>query len=557
MPRRGLALLLLALVLAGCSTPPVPPSPEPVPHLLALDGRWDFPRDRAEALLADAGVGPVLGGAWFGVGILHAAQGPLAADHAALDEAALAALAPGVPAPIPGGVVVSADYAARHGLAPGERVELRAWRWPAPLVATSFEMERVRPCDPEAPARLCASSSLDPTQTQLRLRVDEGSRDLAFLPDMAELGAGGAPAWWNGTFASPQGAETPFQAHVDARGAPSSGEREGPLEPGTWTIRYHLETLRLGRAPAGLAGIVRLREPGYHWFDDRLQRIEDPERQAESVLAAATAANVTLTVQEVAPLPPILAGFDLLLHPLDARALEGVGPARVGAVLVNATPGDAARVALARENATDHVTLALQFRPFAPAPPLAAQDRVLLFRAPPDVDVAALPAVEGAGTPTKALALLPGVATPVALDGRNLTQGVLLLAHAGPEPRPPPWTMPPGGRWATAGQALENLTRSRTLVLASDDLAPRDVAVARLVMGDEVTGRVSVVVGVVDGGPRGVLWASPPLAAGAGEPAGARVLLPVEPGADPAEVLARAAQAWAPLGLAPEASRKP
>lgn len=553
MPRRAVPLLLLALALAGCSTPPAPPEAEPTPHLLALDGRRDYDRARGEALLAKAGLGPVQGAAWFGGGILHAPD-PLAADYAALEPAALAWLAPGVPQPAPGAVVVSAPYAERHGLEPGERVELRAWRWPPPLVATSFEMERTRPCDPDRPARLCFSATLDDTETELHLAVDEGSQDLAFLPDMAELG-GAAPAWWNGTFTGPRGEESPFQALVDAQGNPSSGERNGTMDAGTWVIRYHLETLR-GRMPAGLAGIVRLREPGYHWFDDRLQGHDTPEAQARAVLATAEPVRLDLVVHAAAELPRALSGFDLLLAPEDAQRLEGRGAHRVGALLLNATPDQGALLQPHREVAPDLTTIALDLRALAPPPPAPEPTRAILFRAPPDVDAAALPPVEGAAAPRLALALRPGVGANVSIDGRNLTTGAIILAPAGPAGTPPPWTMPTPARWATPREALENLSRSRTLLLASDDLATRDVAVARLLIGTEGAGRVAVVVGVVEGGPHGVLWASAPLAVGAGEPE-ARVVLPLAPGADPATVAERARAAWAPYGVAPEPSRKP
>lgn len=559
MPRRAVPLLLLALALAGCAAQPPepaatqPPEPGPSPHLLALDGRWDYDRAKGDAILQKAGLGPARGAAWFGGGILHA-SGPLAADYAALEPAALAWLAPDAKQPAPGSVVVNASYAARHGLAPGDAVELRAWRWPPPLVATSFEMERTRPCDPGRPARLCFSPTLDDTETELRLSVDEGSQDLAFLPDMAELG-GAAPAWWNGTFTSPRGEESPFQASVDADGNPSSGERNGTLEPGTWVIRYHLDTLR-GRMPAGLAGIVRLREPGYHWFDDRLQRHPTPEAQARAVLDTAEPVSLNLTVQATAELPWTLSGFDLLLAPEDAQRVEGHGAHRVGALLLDARPSHNALLQPHRETAPDLTTLALDLRPLAPAPPAPEQTRALLFRAPPDLDAAALPPVEGAGAPTLALALRPGVGAPVSIDARNLTVGTVLLAPAGPQGAPLPWTMPESGRWDTPREALENLSRSRTLVLASDDLAPPGVVVARLVVGSDVAGRVAVVVGVVQGGPHGVLWASAPLAVGAGEPE-ARVVLPLEPGADPAAVAERARQAWASFGVAPEPSRKP
>jgi hypothetical protein len=177
-----------------------------------------------------------------------------------------------------------------------------------------------------------------------------------------------------------------------------------------------------------------------------------------------------------------------------------------------------------------------------------------VLRAPPDLDPASLPAIEGAGgPPVKALALHPPLGLNVAVDGKNLTRQVRLLAPAGPAP----WTLPAGARWATPAEALENLSRSRTLILGSDDVAPPGIQVARLVMGEERAGRVGVLVGTVAGGPGGTFWASVALLAGAGEPAGARVVLPLAQGADPEQVAARVRQAWGPMGLALEASSKP
>ena len=557
--RRGLLLaaLLLAAALAGCGADaPTPAAPEPEPpgpRLLAMDGRWDFPRATAEALAQRAGLGPVLGGAHFGNSILARGPDAFPLDYAAFDEGALRALQYDAAPPEAGTLVASRAYADAHGLRVGDEVALTTWRWPIPLVATSFEMDRTRPCDPAAPAKLCFAPQDEGTETELRLQVQAGAQDLSFLPDLAELGAGGAPAWWNGTFRGPSGAEEPFQARVDASGVPASGIRNGTLEPGTWVIRYTLETLK-GRAPAGLAGIVRLREPGYQWFDDRLQAHATPQAQAEAVLARAEAANATLRVAAVEAFPGGLAAFDALLAPEDARALRAAGPDRVGGVILVAGPGAQAALDAAREGAIDPVTPALQLRALGPPLPAPPGGRALVFRAPPDVDPAALPPVDGAGAPAKALALLPPVGASVSIDGKNLSTQVRLLAPAGPVS----WTMPPGARWPTAQEALENLSRSRTLVLGSGDVAPPgENLVARLVLGDERAGRVAVLVGAVEGGPGGTLWASAPLVAGAGEPAGARVLLPLLPGADAGEVAQRARALWGPLGLALEASSKP
>jgi hypothetical protein len=557
-PRRGLllALLLLASALAGCGAdaPPgaTPASEPPRPLLLALDGRWDFPRAGAEALLGEAGVGPVVGSAGFGTGILRRGTESFPLDHAAMEEAALRALGRNGTAVPQGALVAARAFADAAGLAVGDEVVVQAWRWPIPLVAMSFEMDRTRACDPEAPAKLCFTPPTEGTETELRLRVAEGAQDLAFLPDLAELGTGGIPAWWNGTFHGPGGESAPFQARVDAKGVPTPGERNGSLAQGTWTIRYTLDTAK-GRAPAGLAGLVRLREPGYQWFDDRLQAYDTPQAQAEAVLARAEESNVTLRVAAIEDLPPALSAFDALLAPEDARRLRAVDADHVGGLVVMAGPDAASRLDAARERALDPVAPALHLRALAPPLPPAPLGRALVLRAPPGLDPATLPPVEGAGAPVKALALLPPVGLAVAIDGKNLSRQVRLLAPAGPAP----WTLPGGARWSDPAAALENLSRSRTLVLGSADVAPPGVQIARMVMGEERTGRVAVLVGAVEGGPGGTIWASAALLAGAGEPAGARVVLPLAEGADAGQVAQRVRQAWGPLGLALEASSKP
>lgn len=565
-PLRGLLLtgLLLAAGLAGCAGPGDAPDPDPDADggvappaeartlLLAMDGRWSFPRERGQTLMERTGAGTLAGAAWFGGGILHADGMPHAADYAAFDAEALAALAPGgtLSVPSPGHAYVSARLAQEAGLAQGDTLDLAVWRWPTPLVSTSFEMDRTRECLADAPAKLCFAPSPDSRTTELRLRVDEGSRDLSFLPDMAELGSNGAPAWWNGTFLSPTGVAHPFQAHVNETGHPTSGILARDIDPGTWTIRFRLDT-RNGPAPAGLAGIVRIREPGYLWFDDRLQDQQTPHEQARAVLARANATNRTFTVAATTAFPGPIASFDLLLHPQDARDLRDLAPDRVQGLLVRATPDAEHRLNEERLSAPDAVTLALFLRPLGPPLAPAAPGDALVFRAPPDLPLDALPPVDGAREPLKALALRPHLGANAILDGKNLTTRIRLLA---PAEGGAPFTLPPGARWPTVQQALENLSRSRTLALASGDLFPSDRLLGRLVLGDEQAGRIAVVVGAVVGGPGGTFWVSAPLAAGAGEPEGAKIVLPLAPGADRAAVLARAREAWAPHGAAPEGS---
>lgn len=530
------ALLVLALVLTGCTNAPPAEAPQvPELRMVALDGRWSFDPAKAAALLSQANASPPLGALVFA----EARGARSVADVAGVDAGAAAAL--GISAPTKGEAVLARAYATRERLDPGGRLALTAASFPSPYVATYFEMERTPTCANRAEAKLCFLPELEPGTARLRLRVDEGARDAAFLPDMVELGPQGRPAWWNGTFASPEGVTTPFLAHAGLTGELTPAERPGPLERGEWVISFRLE-VNGKLAPSGAAGIVRVREPGYLWFDDRLQEVSDPAGQARSVLANGTQRRIDVRIARIVDDLPGAA--DVLLAYEDALALANT--TRPTALLANLTRDQMRAMGVAR--GADGVTTALRARPLpaAEAPRAVDPAGALIFVGPPGLDLRELPPVEGALAPSLALAGRSAVGEPFELDGERAPRDTLLLAHAA---GPVSWSTPPGGRWTMTSEALENLSRSRTLALASSDLLAAAIATMRVEMGDGNTTRSMVAIGGVVGGPHRVLWTSTALVAGAGQPVGARVILPLAAGADRSDVAEAALAAWAPFGL--------
>ena len=530
-------VLLLALLLAGCGAPEPAPEPPGEPSLMmyALDGRWPFDPARAEARLAAAGAPPSVGALVLG----EAAGARAVGEFAGLDARAASRL--GVRAPAPGEAIVARAWAEREGAPEGGTLTLRGRSTPDPYVATYFEMERTQPCERREEAKLCFLPSADGTVARLRLRVDPGARDGAFLPDLVELGAGARPAWWNGSFEGPGGETRAFSAYAGAEGTLVPGEVLGEMTSGEWVISFRLE-MRLGVAPAGAAGIVRVREPGYHWFDDRLQQHADPAAQARAVLANGSATSLAVRIVGVADDLP--AGADIILALDDARALSGAAE-RVSALLVDLTPAQEAALEAARGG--DGVALALRARPLPAQAPMRAASGALVLAAPGPVDLAALPAVPGAGAPALALAGRPPVGEAGTMDDAALNDTLLLLAHAD---GPVPWSLPPGSRWTRAQDALDNLSRSRTLALASPDLGLGPVSTAPIEIGSGNTTRSMVAIGGVEGGPEDALWTSAALVAGAGRPALPRLIVPVDAGADRDAVARAVLEAWAEHGVA-------
>ncbi len=517
--------------------------------LLAVDGRWPLPEASMRGLLADAQGPSAAGAAWFGGGVATAHGEPFALDFASLDLGAARALdATGaLDPPAPGEIALNGTWARANGLAAGDALALRASTFPKPLVTAGYEMERIRPCDRTPTATVCF---LPPEGGQLaiRLAVPPDSQDLAFIPEGAELGPGGLPAWWNGSFESPSGERTPWNATLDELARPTLATVDGPIAPGAWTIRFRLESNKTTLNGAA-AGIVRVREPGYTWFDDRLVVEPDGPAQTRELLSWGRDEQATLRVSRLVE-RAIPAGV-ALLTPADAQRLTGARADEASGLVVVASPALLPALSDARNRSADAVALGLRARPAPQGPgPAPAAKGALLFRAPLDVDVAKLPPVPGLAAPSLAAMLETPVGEIAAAESRPVP-GLRLLAFGGPGD--PPWSMPPGGRWPSAQAALDNVTRSRTLVLSTPDWAPGTLLTTRLVLGDDRVGRVAVAVESVEGGPADVAWSSASLVAGAGKPLGAVVVAPLAPGADARAAAAQAQQAWGPLGLALDA----
>lgn len=517
------ALLVLMVLAAGCSAPAPPAVETGEMGLFALDGRWPFPEPAASAILARHGLA--------GAGALvlgEAMTDARVVDVAGLDEAAARAL--NVTLPPPGAALAVAGIA-------GPLV-LRAHASPPPYVATFFEMERTAPCSVRE-AKLCFLPPEREGEARLRLTVEEGARDAAFLPDLVELGVSARPAWWNGSFVGPDGTVARFSAVAPRDGPLLPAELPGNMAPGVWTVSFRLETVH-GLAAAGAAGIVRVREPGYLWFDDRLQASQDARDQAQAVLANLTPTRVELDVAGALRAPVL--GADIILRIEDARALFATGGDVTG-LLVDATATQ--RAALDADRPSTSLGTALRWRALPAARPPVAGD-ALVFAAPHDLDVTGLPPVAGLRAPMLALASRVPAGETVRVGDDAHGEGALLLA---PAQGALPIALPAGARWTEAEHAIENLTRSRTLALAGPGMRAPASATLRTQVGEGNASRTLVVVGGVLGGPSDALWTSAAFASGAARPALPRIVAPLAPGADPEAARAAALAAWGAHGV--------
>lgn len=495
--------------------------------LAALDGRWPFGITRASAVLAARGVPAPQGLLALDEAILESTS-PALVDVVGADQAAASAFA--VTLPPAGEVVLSRAAATSAGAQVGASIALRGHSSPTPYVASFFEMERVERCSSDPHARLCFLERTPEGEARLRLRVEPGARDAAFLPDLVELGPRGLPAWWNGSFVSPSNVSTPFQARATSATDLVPAMRDGEMETGDWTIAFTLDANGT-RTAAGAAGIVRVREPGYLWFDDRFALEDDPRAIASAVLANLTFTRAQLRVARVEDALPMGAGALLALD--DARALLGVAPHEATALLVNATQADARALDEARTSGA--IEAALRLRPLPEPRAQRPAEGALVLVAP---DARAPP--PGA---TLALAGRASAGETIAIDGEALPSGALLLS---PASGPIPWRMPAGGRWPNAEAALDNVSRARTLALASEDLLDAPAATARVQMGDGNTSRALTAVGTVAGAPPQTLWTSAAFIAGSGKPLLPRLIVPLEPG----ETREAASAGWRERGYA-------
>jgi len=577
-------LLVAPLWLAGCTAPDgtpttptgsaTPPTPDdglevgpPRLHLLALDGRWTFAPAEARAWLARAGLEDIERGTLrlqdlivtpdAGNGNLsrNVSRAPHLLQAVRLDAAARSTL--GLPA---------TGSVATQALATALDVDVAATlAWtnttaPTPLFATFYEMERTPQCADQPAAALCFAVGANPHEAVLRLRVPVDGQDLGFLPDLVELGPTGTPAYWNGSFESPSGQRAPFHAFALREGTIRAAEFNGPAEAGIWTIRYQLESRGVLQA-AGAAGIVRLRSPGYTWFDDRYQEILPGAPQAVALLANLSAARGQVEVAAIVPTLG-LADIDLLL--------DGP-PGAISGMLVMADENDVRALDAARDDSA--TGRGLHVRPLqldaaaptaAPTADLQVDARVdmrvdarvkptLLFALPADVDPADLPVLAGERERLLSAATrAPYAATHVIKNGsegaRDQPAGALFLAPATPAL---PWRLPDPPRWADAAATLENISRARTLVMGSTDLVAPGTTAGRVALGELSSAqRVVVAVGHLEGGPPRSYLAAAAFVDGVGHASFPRLAVSFHADVDLAAARDEAAHAWAPWGVA-------
>ncbi|HWH07549.1 MAG TPA: hypothetical protein VNX21_00020, partial [Candidatus Thermoplasmatota archaeon] len=395
----------------------------------------------------------------------------------------------------------------------GDEVDLRAFSWASPLVTAAFEMDRVRPCDPESPAALCSLPPRADGAARLALQVPPGSADLRYHPDVVELRDHDYPATWSGEFVAPGGARTPFQTAARTRqDLDPPGLVAGPVPPGEWLVEFTL-TLNGTRAPGAVAGFITYRTPGFGPFDSDLLREPDAGRQTRRALDAAQERVARLRVAALAPADGTLArlGVAALLAPEDARGLYGVEAANATALVVPYAEGAEARLAEAAAPQETPALRALRLRPLVERPPTRHDDAL-------------------AWAPAHEAHLLSGRLPPggdARLNGTALAPGVRLLAMPAGER---PWDLVPGAHWPTAEEAVRTIASSAHLVLVSEDLAreagldPGRATYARLEVESALGPRTVFVMGAVSGGPPRTVWATAALVVALAAPAGGRAL---------------------------------
>lgn len=544
---RPLAVLVLIAALAGCNardgggpTTTTTSAPTSDIEIVAIDGRWPIPQARALALAGGDAGAVILGEASFGAA---------AARVAGLDARAAEILG-GIPVPGAGEVVLTRALADALGAAEGAQVEATSAWWPPSHVTAAFEMERVRPCDPAFAAPLCSLDTSPAGEATLIVTIPPGSTDLRFHADVVELGPNDFPATWNGSFRSPGGATTPFSTSAIERGvATPPGLVPGPIETGEWRVTFTLD-VNGSRAPGAIAGFITYRTLGFSPFEVDLLRVDDASRQTQLLIENATLGTRTLRVASILPdasRAPARALFSLD----DARALLGVGEGNVTALVRPMRDGAADALAEAAALETEPALTSLRARPFLArgAPPA---EGALVLWAPPGIDARALPPVAGASDAALVVEGSPPL-LGVTVAGKRLADARVLSI---PARAPMPWRLAPGALWSSEAAALDGLAGGPHLMLLSADLA-QAAGVARANATyvqteiDTALGpRVVFGMGLVDGGPSRAVWSSAAFLAAATSPSGARLVVPIDDGADRAQVEAAALAAWRDQGVA-------
>lgn len=543
---RRVAPILFVILLVGCSGAPQSSPTEPTlveaqtgVHVIGIDGYWSIPVAAALRAAESAGYSSQeLGVAIQG----EASFGAVAAPILALDSKAAALVGAPTP-PSPGEIVISQNLSEKLGAKVGDSLALRASAWPASMVLSAFEMERVRPCTNENAASLCSLEQNAAGESQLRLTVGKGSFDLQFHPDVVELGPDDYPAFWNGSFIAPSGAVLPFATGAFSRSETlPPGGVAGSIEDGAWTIAFTIDANHT-RAPGAIAGFVTLRTPGYSPFNVDLLRLPASRDQTTSFLANATQQSATLRVASIATVPSASA----LLSLADARQLLAVGNDNATALL---SPARASSL-VDSPFRDDPQVGPLRARSWPPMRADIASEGALVLWAPPDLDLSALPRVAGAGAPALSAASTAPLA-PARFKDTNVT-GVRLLALPTGEP---PWRLAARAFWADSVLAEKGMATGPHLVLLSSDILTSmglPVDNATYVKTDFETALGSRTVfgmGAVLDGPTKTVWASSALATASGGTLGARLIVPIVAGADRASVERAALDAWAPFGVA-------
>lgn len=499
--RRAWTLLILLALIAGCTgdggslpTTVTPPETTQLSTVM-LDGRWGFDADEAARRL-----GVETGRGWMA----EASFGRFAGAFLALDETAARLANASVPAS--GTLVLHEDVAREMGVREGDAIPVRAVAWPAPLITTAFEMDRVRPCDAAREAALCSEPATE-AGARLSLRVPPGSFDLRYHPDVVELRDQDYPAFWNGTFTAPDGARIPFHTAARTRtDLDPPGLIAGPLAAGVWAIEFTLD-LRGERAPGAIAGFVTHKAPGFAPFDTELLRGTTPAQQTRAALGPARVHDADLVVAQVGS-AEVLGRFGAVALVAPADALRLLGMRAGNATLLLTRDVGPERLASATDGSEDPAVAALRLRPY-PAPSRVVRGEGVSWVEPAEADLLGGRAVAG------------GV---VKLNGTTLAPGVRLLSL----PASPPWSVLPGGHWPDAPSAVEGAAAAPHLVLASEDLLveagvdPMNARYAKLEVESALGPRSVFVMGATSGGPPRTIWASAALLAALTAPSGGR-----------------------------------
>lgn len=543
--RVNVVLVVAVLALTGCTAPgptPTPTTPSLTPtqtpptplhqnasvEVVSIDGRWPIPENDARSLAREA-FGSEPGSLIVGEASFGRAAGPIAAFDARAadllgglrDASTNATMAP----PVAGSVYVTPQMRDAAGLKVGDDITLLTYAWPPAHVSAAFEMERVRPCDPAQRVAICSGPTSPNGEAVLLMQIAPGSTDLRFHPDVVELRTEDYPAQWNGTFVSPSGQQTPFSTGArDRANVTPPGVVEGPLEPGSWSIRFTLD-VHGKRAPGAIAGFITYKTLGFSAFDIDLLRAGHAGEQTRQLLQNATRSEARVRVAGViSPAgAPSIAGAVAVLSLADARDLLRLGDGNVTALAVVARQGgDETLLAHAQEK--DGPALrSLHPRAALPARSPPARNGTTLVWVPADIETRA-------GGRTLTVEGFPPIGAEDRIKEKPLAGAPPFLALPVDETAPP-WMLVPKAFWPNVTAAMAGMATGPHLILLSDDLAieagvdPTNATYAKTDLDGALGTRTVFGMGTVTGGPARVLWASAALLGASVRPGGARLII--------------------------------